>query len=378
MLMLCGTFIGLLFWLTKKQLPIPNLFSFFLWLIFGLILLEMVTLLESFRRNPRYLVMYLPLFYLLAAPVFFNFLLLLPRTTQYALRTTHYTFIALILLSFFTLIGFNDLRVAFLTPEPAYEAAFAYVNEAWQPGDALLTMNTPAAELYLGHVDGFTVQNEAEQFLLNAGQNSVDRWVGVPWLGNVAEFNAALNEHERVWFVSDTIRQPVYFRGDWQALLNNQLEQVWAYDNTLVYRTRSDRTPLPSQPETLVNATLGDNIQLVGYSLQWLDTPQLTLFWQTLTPLTTDYTVFLHLRDEAGGTVAQHDGLPVAGDYPTSRWQPGETIIDPINFPLPADLPPGEYQFWGGLYRLDTLERLVVSHDTSGENAILLGEITLP
>jgi hypothetical protein len=88
--------------------------------------------------------------------------------------------------------------------------------------------------------------------------------------------------------------------------------------------------------------------------------------------------VFLHLRDEAGGTVAQHDGLPVAGDYPTSRWQPGETIIDPINFPLPADLPPGEYQFWGGLYRLDTLERLVVSHDTSGENAILLGEITLP
>jgi hypothetical protein len=82
--------IGLVFWLVsqrrqeKKNSPaspavmatlVPKLslgtrvaaFHPFLWLVFGLVILEMVTLLEPFRRNPRYIVMYLPLFYLIAA-----------------------------------------------------------------------------------------------------------------------------------------------------------------------------------------------------------------------------------------------------------------------------------------------------------------------
>jgi hypothetical protein len=39
----------------------------YLWLVFGLAVVEMVTLLEPWRRNPRYLVMALPLFYLMVA-----------------------------------------------------------------------------------------------------------------------------------------------------------------------------------------------------------------------------------------------------------------------------------------------------------------------
>ncbi|HXV98557.1 MAG TPA: hypothetical protein VEC93_09045, partial [Anaerolineae bacterium] len=218
-----GVIIGLIFWFFSKRRrghqPSEAYFQLFLWFVFGLVILEMVVLLEPFRRNPRYIVMYLPLFYLIAAYAIYNL-----RFTIYDLRFTIWlsnshlqTGLALGLLMILTALGFNDLRVALLTPEPAYEQAFAHIQANWQSGDLLLTMNTSAAELYLGRVDGFTVQNEADQFLLNRAEQPVDRWVGAPWVGTMAAFNQAINSGERAWFVSDTIRQPVYFRGDWQA-----------------------------------------------------------------------------------------------------------------------------------------------------------------
>jgi hypothetical protein len=184
--------------------------------------------------------------------------------------------------------------------------------------------------------------------------------------------------------VIDTIRQPVYFRGDWLTVVNTQLEQVWAGDNALLYRTRPDREPLPLEPATRLDATFGDAIRLVGYNLEdpKPNTPdtelQLTLFWQPLAEIPTDYTSFLHLRNSQGVNIAQRDGQPLNGAYPTSRWQPGEIVIDPITIPLFDNLPRGTYSLVTGLYRLDTLERLPVANDASGENAVLLGEVVLP
>ncbi|MCB0167626.1 MAG: DUF2723 domain-containing protein [Anaerolineae bacterium] len=377
--------------ISNLQSPFFTTFNLFLWLTFGLVILEMVTFLEPFRRNPRYLIMYLPLFYLIAAYAIFNIVIALQnivfpalRNTRHALRRSYQFYAAVALLLLFTLLNLSDLRLALVTPEPAYEDALAKVSADWQPGDILLTMNTPAAGLYLGQVDGFTIQDNAEQFLLNTETEPVDRWLGAPWIRSAAEFNALLNAHPRTWFVSDTIRQPVYFRGDWQAILNTQMDPIWTGDNALVYRTRSDRTPLPVQPDTLVNADLNHRIELVGFSLNppqaEADGSQLaiTLFWQTLAPLAADYTTFLHLRSSSGVTVAQRDSQPLDGTYPTSQWQPHETIIDPLTLALPEDLPAGSYQLYTGLYQLDTLARLPVTNDTSGENAVLLGEIKLP
>lgn len=377
---------------TISQSPIPNLqspFPLFLWLTFGLVLVEMVTLLEPFRRNPRYLVMMLPLFYLIAAYAIANIVIILQMiasrlrsTRQTLLRSTFPLYAAVGLLILFTLLSLSDLRLALVTPEPAYEVAFAKIHADWQPGDLVLTMNTPAAGLYLNRADGFTIQNDADQFLLNTNGEQVDRWLGAPWIPTAAAFNAALDAGPRTWFVTDTIRQPVYFRGDWQAILNSQMEQVWAGDNALVYRTRPDREPLPSQPDTVVNANLNDAITLTGFALTPHDAPEdrldLTLFWQPLTAIAADYTTFLHLRTADGVTLAQRDSRPLDGAYPTSQWQPGETVIDPLTMALPADLPAGSYRLYVGLYRLDTLARLPVIDDTSGENAVYLGEVRLP
>jgi len=357
---LASAAVGLVTWLTKewrigasvKRSPcspaplLPRTFNLFLWLIFGLILLEMLTLLDPFRQNPRYLVMYLPLFYLIAAKAILDFGFSIFDFRFHVSRFSP-TVVALALLVIFTVLSLPDLRIALVTPEPAYEAAFKVVRENWQPGDALLTMNTPAAALYQSQVDGFTVQVDADQFLLNRESAPVDRWTGAPWVGTAADFNAALNTHERVWFVLDSIRLPVYFRGDWQAVLNSQMEQVWSQDNALVFHTRPDRIPLPEQPETPIKTTLGDVIELMGYTLQIsapkpltvmsntshfdlkapLSTLNLTFFWRPISAVTTDYTVFLHLRNRAGATVAQQDGLSLAGAYPTSRWRPGEMSL---------------------------------------------------
>jgi 4-amino-4-deoxy-L-arabinose transferase-like glycosyltransferase len=76
---------------------------------------------------------------------------------------------------------------------------------------------------------------------------------------------------------------------------------------------------------------------------------QINLYWRALAPMGLDYSLFVHVVDAAGATVAQRD-LPLRyADYPTSRWRPGELVIDRADMPLPA-LPPGEYRFEIGLY----------------------------
>ena len=62
-------------------------------------------------------------------------------------------------------------------------------------------------------------------------------------------------------------------------------------------------------------------------------------------------TAFVHLVDDRGRVVAQHDG-PIGGGYmPVARWLPGLLIPDVHPLSLPADLPPGAYRLKAGLYR---------------------------
>jgi 4-amino-4-deoxy-L-arabinose transferase-like glycosyltransferase len=418
---LAGGLVGLVLWLVPRRparsitngtpsvqdsrtLVSPSYSLLYLWLVFGLTIVEMATLLEPWRRNPRYLVMLLSLFYLGVAAGLEKIGNIKYQITNIKRQTSNVKPpISNLLLSLFAAVQavllIPDLRIAYLTPEPAYEEAFRYVGDRWQSGDALLTMNTSAAGLYLGQTDAalseayrFAAQEDAEQFLLNAGTRPVDRWLGLPWVGTAADFNRVLNEHPRAWFVIDTIRLPVYYRGDWLALLKTQMELVWSRDEALVYRTRSDRSPLPSAPAVTVNADLGGLVRLVGYRVDKISPPpncecdasawqrarQVTLFWTPLAPIPDDYTVFVHVRDSRGANVAQRDAQPLSGDYPTHQWRTGETVIDPYRIDLPADLPPGEYRIVAGMYRLETLERLPVAGDTSGENAVDLGTVVLP
>jgi hypothetical protein len=119
-------------------------------------------------------------------------------------------------------------------------------------------------------------------------------------------------------------------------------------------------------------------LRLTGYSLSPSlkagEAGVLTTSWQALQPITTDYTVFLHLRDLTGQTVAQLDFRPFEGAYPTSQWQPGLTITESRPWRLPAHLAPGAYTLHLGLYHLETLTPLVPIQEEA-EPGALLGEI---
>jgi hypothetical protein len=363
----------------------------------------MVTLLEDWRRNPRYLVLALPLFYLIVAGSLEQIAHLL------SLISGSKSQVSVVLFAFVAVqagLLVPDLRIAYRTPEPAYEEAFQYVADRWQPGDVLLTMNTSAAGLYLGHADyssagayRFAIQEDARQFLLNADTQPVDRWLGAPWVGTATDLNRVLNEHPRVWFVVDTIRLPVYYRGDWLATLDSRMAKAWSQDEALVYLTRPGGTPVPADPDVPLDARFGDMIALKGYSLARKgdysqeqvgpceagrmlclepgSSLQVTLFWQALAPVDADYTIFVHVRNEQGMTVAQKDSQPFDGLYPTSQWQVGETVAQPLEIDLPLDLAAGPYSVYVGLYRLDTMARLPVANDLSGENALILDEAVM-
>jgi hypothetical protein len=82
------------------------------------------------------------------------------------------------------------------------------------------------------------------------------------------------------------------------------------------------------------------------------------LFWTARQPVRDSYTVFVHLLAADGFILAQGDGTPRNGDYPTTFWQPGETVIDPHLIPLDEGTPPGSYRLAIGLYQRESGQRL--------------------
>jgi 4-amino-4-deoxy-L-arabinose transferase-like glycosyltransferase len=126
---------------------------------------------------------------------------------------------------------------------------------------------------------------------------------------------------------------------------------------------RSGSRP-PSAIEN-VQARFGEEIILAGYdvapeTIRAGEILSVTLHWQALREPACDYQVFVHVFDEQGQLIAQHDGPPRTGLYPTSLWRAGERIEDIHAVRLPAGYR-GMARIQVGLYTLDSLERLPVT-----------------
>jgi 4-amino-4-deoxy-L-arabinose transferase-like glycosyltransferase len=111
-----------------------------------------------------------------------------------------------------------------------------------------------------------------------------------------------------------------------------------------------------------VTATFGGSIELAQAGFGEPAIPgsavEITLTWRCLAPMGQNYTVFLHLLDADGVALAQSDGPPLAGRYPTNLWSAGEQIVDRRAITLPDGVTPGEYRVALGWYLLETLDRL--------------------
>jgi hypothetical protein len=117
----------------------------------------------------------------------------------------------------------------------------------------------------------------------------------------------------------------------------------------------------------------GDEVVLLSYQregpLRHGATVRLTLDWQSLRPMVTDHTVFVHVVDEEGTIWAQHDGEPVDGERPTSSWSLGEIVHDEYQIMIPVGGPREGYRVQAGLYDGETGVRLTVS---DGATAVTL------
>ncbi len=77
---------------------------------------------------------------------------------------------------------------------------------------------------------------------------------------------------------------------------------------------------------------------------------RVALWWIAQQPLPLDYSVSVFLLDEAGALVAQHDGPPLDGASPTSKWESGNLVFDQHHIRLPDTLPAGSYRLGVKVY----------------------------
>ena len=113
------------------------------------------------------------------------------------------------------------------------------------------------------------------------------------------------------------------------------------------------KEPLRVSPQNAAQADFG-GAALIGFDLpgqaQPGDSVPMTLYWRSVAKMDKDYTVFVHLLDSSGQVVAQADGEPRGGMYPTSAWTVGDVIPDEHTLKLSDHLALGDYIIRVGLY----------------------------
>ena len=130
-------------------------------------------------------------------------------------------------------------------------------------------------------------------------------------------------------------------------------------------------------------AQFGQSIELVGvdWEIEDVDMAQsvyVTLYWRAVMPVEESYKVFVHLLDQTGDLVAQHDSVPVNWVLPTNAWQPGDIIVDRHQVMLPQNHQIGKIGEIGiGMYHPENLQRLDVAV-LDGDVRSVDGSIRLP
>jgi hypothetical protein len=180
------------------------------------------------------------------------------------------------------------------------------------------------------------------------------------WQQTMAGLEKIKRESNRLYgiFWATEEADPVGLIEDWLNRNTFKASDIWFGNARLAsYATLEQPVPLAE-----MDVRFGDHIRLVraGYSPGKIAPGEilgLHLVWQTDTPLSEDYTVFVQLLDEANHLIGQRDAAP---STPTTEWTPGEAIAGQYGLYLEPGTPPSPLRLIVGLYRSDTGERLPV------------------
>jgi hypothetical protein len=99
----------------------------------------------------------------------------------------------------------------------------------------------------------------------------------------------------------------------------------------------------------------------------------ITIYWQSLQPMTENYRVYLKLVDGEGQVWRENDSNPVFGFFLTSQWEEGVILRDKHGLEVPPDAPPGVYYLGPGLFDPESGKGL----KPAGDGDLLLGPIRI-
>lgn len=163
-------------------------------------------------------------------------------------------------------------------------------------------------------------------------------------------------EHARIWYLTypeprgfpDPVALPEEARALWSEVDEREFPHMWLQVWLSAFDTRprqGDRLPDEVVPVTvrwdnglgLVGVTRDEGILQPGHGYRG------RLFWRLDTPSEHDYGRELRLLD-AEGEVAWKASDALAFRWPVVEWPAGPILDLPLDFDLPADLPPGDYR----------------------------------
>ncbi|MBN1921277.1 MAG: glycosyltransferase family 39 protein [Anaerolineae bacterium] len=135
--------------------------------------------------------------------------------------------------------------------------------------------------------------------------------------------------------------------------------------STVVVAAQASNAPQALYP---LAAQFENAISLRGYDREPVaqagSTLTVTLYWEAHASIEDSLIAFVHLwQPGESAAYAQHDSEPRNGRFPTTVWQTGDIIPDTHTLRIPAELPPGEYLLWAGLYRASDGTRIAVQED---------------
>ena len=240
--------------------------------------------------------------------------------------------------------------------------ALEFIKKVTAPGDCIITDDMPLA-YWSGRLVPPELVEVSENRLIS-GQLTMEQLTAI----------TGRYDCQVVGAVANRINE---YLPDYEEWVRRDYLGKFHFGEDDLFLAKSSTVPRPDYP---LQAQFGQAIGLLGYSLDVQSAAPgarlpLVLYWKALYRPLADYTIFVHVRDAGNAIVVAADHRPYEGAVPTMKWKPGALVKDVVWLTLPPEVPPGEYSLWVGMYRVDTMERLPLQGDTSGENALFLGHI---
>ena len=138
----------------------------------------------------------------------------------------------------------------------------------------------------------------------------------------------------------------------------------------------------PPSPQHPVRAVLGDQLELLGWSVNATDGSALSsvvpgtvfrfsIYLRVRAPLSGHWKTFVHIDGLQRRFNADHD--PLDGKYPPRLWRQNDVIVDTTEVTLEPNFSPGQYRVYFGLFAGD--RRLPVTEGPATEDRIVAGTL---